>query len=85
MGAAVYIPSQSNRTLVSSIIVCAVFIPPCSVTAEKGRGPRLLACEDFGRVFDIDFSPAIFSKVEINWRTMIPLFMPGSAHNDTAS
>ena len=61
MGDVVYIPSQSNRTLMSSIIVCGVFIPPCSVTAERGGGGDIfLACEDFGRVFDIDFSPALW-------------------------
>ena len=47
-----------------------------------GGGRLFLACEDFGRMFDkvilacVSFS--FFFKVEINSRTLIPLFRPGS-------
>ena len=51
-----------------------------------------LACENFGKMFDQPF-PAyaflsfffFFFKVEISSRPLIPLFLPGSVHSDSAS
>ena len=59
MGAAIYNPSQSNRTLVSEVIVCAVFIPLCSITAECGGGVGggfFLARGRFCEIVHIHFS-----------------------------
>ena len=47
-----------------------------------------LACEDFGRLFEIQSPPAFFFfffEVEISLRTLIPLFMPGSVHSGSVS
>ena len=51
-----------------------------------------LACVDLGRTFDYSFPACGFFlflfflfEVEISSRTLIPLFMPGSVHNDSAS
>ena len=52
-------------------------------------GGFLLACEGSGGMFDHSFSAwaffFFFFKVEINSRTLIPLFMPGSVHSGSAS
>ena len=49
-----------------------------------GGGGFFLACEDLGRMFDHS-PPALFFKVEISSRTLIPLFMPGSVHSGSVS
>ena len=45
-----------------------------------------LACKDFGRMIDHLLSACAFSlfffEVEINLRTLIPLFLPGSVHSE---
>ena len=56
---------------------------------STGSGGYFLACHDFGRMFDYPF-PArafllLFFLVEFSSRTLIPLFMPGSVHSDSAS
>ena len=38
-----------------------------------------------GRMFDHSFPPALFFKVVISSRTLIPLFKPGSVHSGSAS
>ena len=59
-------------------------------------GGFLLACEDFGIMFDNSFTVCAYSssssssfffffKVEISSRTLIPLFKPGSVHSASAS
>ena len=51
----------------------------------SGGGGFFLACEDFGRMFDNSFPAcAFFFKVEINSRTLIPLFRPGLVHSGSA-
>ena len=59
------------------------------VTPSRCRG-YFLACEDFGRKCDHLFPACAFFfssffEVEISSRTLIPLFMPGSVHSDSAS
>ena len=50
----------------------------------------ILACKDFGRMFDpscpaCSFFFSSFFKVEISWLSLIPLFMPGSVHSGLTS
>ena len=46
-----------------------------------------LACKDFGRMFDHSFTACAFYffEVEISSRTLIRLFIPGSAHSGSAN
>ena len=73
--------------------------PPVKQTAYCGG--FLLACEDFGRMFDHLFPACAFFlsfrfffssffssslfEVEISSRTPVPLFMPESVHSRSAS
>ena len=53
----------------------------------SGAGGFFLACEDLGECSTIHSPPALFFfffEVEINSRTLIPLFMPGSVRGDSA-
>ena len=69
-----------NITLQAREKVLSVFY-----IGEDGGG-LFLACKDFGRMFDNSFlACALFFKVEINLRTLIPLFRPGSVHSGSAS
>ena len=46
-----------------------------------GGGSFILACEDFGRMFDNSFPACTFFVLK--WR--FPLFRPGSVHSGSAS
>ena len=51
-----------------------------------GGGGFFLACEDLGRIVrQIHSLHALFFKVEISSRTLIPLFRPGSVNSGSAS
>ena len=57
------------------------------VVQKRGAG-FFLACEDLGECSTIHSPPALFFfffEVEINCRTLIPFFMPGSVHSGSAS
>ena len=54
---------------------------------EGAGGGFFLACKDFGRMFDHSFTACAFYffEVEISSRTLIRLFIPGSAHSGSAN
>ena len=53
--------------------------------SARGGGGFFLAYEDLGRMFPLNPRLRIFFKLEINSRTLIPLFMPGTVHSGSAS
>ena len=65
-----------------------IFKKGSKICGGGGCGGFFLACEDFGRMFD-NSSPtpplALFLKVEISSRILIPLFRPGSVHSGSAN
>ena len=58
-----------------------------TASTTGGGGGFFLACKDFGRMFDHSFTACAFYffEVEISSRTLIRLFIPGSAHSGSAN
>ena len=54
-------------------------------TLSTYERPACFGNRGFGRIFDHSPSVLFFFKVEISTRTLIPLFVPGSVHNGSAS
>ena len=74
------------------VCVCSTHVHYCFFLAAAYSfvhgGGVLLACEDFGRIFNHSFPACAFKfffLVEMNSRTLIPLFTPGSIHSGSAS
>ena len=69
-----------------------VFLFCCTVACCWCRSTRLMVvmafssrARIFGECSTIHSLPALFFKVEISWRTLNPLFRPGSVHSGLAS
>ena len=80
-------PFYANTPAETQYKVCGVLLLLFSgYVLSVSFGGFFLTCEELGRMFDHLFPAcAVFSRVEISLRTLIPLIRPGSVHSGSAT